>query len=79
MAADAPSEPQRLPPPSEQIHLPGPTYQPLAVSIGATIAIVGVVISLWLLGIGLVITFIAIMLWVRGAREEYASLPLEHH
>ncbi len=79
MAAELPAERRSAPPPGEQIHLPGPTYQPVAVSIGATIAIYGVVISFWFVAVGLLITFIAVMKWVKGAREEYASLPLEHH
>ncbi len=78
MAVEVPRQPPRVPPPSEEIHLPGPTYQPLAVAIGATIAIVGVVLSYYFLAVGLLITFVAIMKWVRGAREEFASLPLEH-
>jgi type IV secretory pathway TrbD component len=73
------SRPAQAPPASEQLHLPGPSYQPLAVSIGSAIAIVGVVVNLYLAAIGLLITFVAIMRWVRGAREELASLPLEHH
>jgi hypothetical protein len=68
-----------VPPPSEYLHLPGPSYQPIAVTVGSTIAIVGVVVSLPLAAIGLLITFIAIMLWVRDAREELSSLPFEHH
>ncbi len=78
MAVDVPPQPPRIPPPSEEIHLPGPSYQPLVVAIGATIAIVGVVLSFFFLAVGLLITFVAIMMWVRGAREEFASLPLEH-
>jgi hypothetical protein len=51
----------------------------VAVSIGSTMAIVGVVVNIPLAVVGLVITFIAIMLWVRDAREEMAALPLDHH
>ena len=69
----------RVPPASEHLHLPGPSYQPLAVSIGSAMAIVGVVVNLWLAAIGAVVVFVAIMRWVRGARDELASLPFEHH
>jgi hypothetical protein len=78
MAVDDSPARATAPPPGEQIHLPGPTYQPIAVSIGSTLAIGGLVISYWILAAGLIITFIAVMLWVKGAREEFASLPLEH-
>ena len=76
--ADAPSERPAVPPASEHLHLPGPSYQPVAVSIGSMIAIVGVVVSLPVAAVGLLITFVAIMLWVRDAREELGSLPFEH-
>jgi hypothetical protein len=48
------------------------------VSIGTAIVVVGIVVSLWLVAIGLIVTFVAIMLWVRDAREEMAALPLDH-
>ena len=76
--ADVPLERPVAPPPSEHLHLPGPSYQPLVVSIGSMIAIVGVVVSLPLAAVGLLITFVAIMLWVRDAREELGALPFEH-
>ena len=76
--ADVPLERPAVPPASEHLHLPGPSYQPVAVSIGSMIAIVGVVVSLPIAAVGLLITFVAIMLWVRDAREELSSLPFEH-
>ncbi len=68
-----------LPPPPEQLHLPGPSYQPVAVAIGTSIAVAGVVISPYIVGLGLIILFIALIRWVRDARAEMAELPLEHH
>ena len=66
------------PPRGEEIHLPDPSYLPVVVAAGATIAIVGVVINLALAAIGLIITVVAIVRWVRQTREEIAELPLEH-
>jgi Cytochrome c oxidase subunit IV len=65
-------------PAGEAIHLPGPSYLPVITAFGATVAIVGVVISWILVGIGVVIALIAIVRWIRETREEMSELPLEH-
>ena len=67
-----------VPPRGEQIHLPDPSYLPVIVAAGTTLAVVGVVINLALAGIGVVITVVGIVRWVRQTREEIAELPLEH-
>jgi hypothetical protein len=66
------------PPPGEAVHLPGPTYLPIVTAVGVTIAVVGVVQSWFIVGIGLVITLIAVWRWIRETREDIAELPLEH-
>lgn len=70
---------EALPAPSEQVHLPGPSYLPVLVALGTTIALVGVVLSWVLCAIGTVILVLSVARWIRGAREEMAELPLEHH
>jgi cytochrome c oxidase subunit IV len=62
----------------EAIHLPGPSYLPVATAFGLTIAIVGVVLSWVITGIGVVIALIAIVRWIGETRRETAELPLEH-
>jgi hypothetical protein len=47
-------------------------------ALGLTITVVGVVISWILVGIGLVITVVAIGRWIRETRSEISELPLEH-
>ena len=64
--------------PGELIHLPGPSYLPVATGFGLTIAVVGVVLSWVIVGIGLVIAVIAIWRWIGETRRETAELPLEH-
>jgi Flp pilus assembly protein TadB len=64
--------------PGEAIHLPGPSYQPVLVAFGLTLAIVGVVISSALVAIGLVITVVTVFRWIRDTRREISELPLEH-
>ncbi len=67
-----------VPPPGEPIHLPDPSYLPVLVAAGTTIALIGVVVNLVIFVIGFVITLVAIVRWVRQTREEMAELPLEH-
>lgn len=63
---------------SEQVHLPGPSFLPVIVAAGITIALVGVVHNLVIAAIGLIIAVGAIIRWVRETRAEIADLPLEH-
>jgi hypothetical protein len=67
----------RLPPPSDEIHLPGPSYLPALTALGIAIALLGVILSWILCGIGVVIALVAIVRWIRQTREEMAELPLE--
>lgn len=67
-----------VPRPTEELHLPGPSYLPVIVAVGITLAIVGVVISYFIVAAGLIITVVAILRWVRETREDVAELPLEH-
>jgi hypothetical protein len=67
-----------VPPPGEAIHLPGPSYLPVLVALGATIAICGVVINWFMFGAGIAITLYSILKWVGDTRRDIADLPLEH-
>ena len=71
-----PQEP--APPPGEAVHLPGPSYLPVVVAFGVTLAVVGVVFSFFITAAGLLITVIAVVRWVRETREDISELPLEH-
>jgi hypothetical protein len=66
------------PPAGETIHLPGPTYLPIITAVGITIAVVGVVQSWVIVGLGVIITLYAVLRWIRETREDIAELPLEH-
>jgi hypothetical protein len=67
-----------LPPPTEEIHLPEPSYLPVVLAFGVTIAIVGVVFTWVMVAIGLVIVLIALFRWIRQTRAEMSELPLGH-
>ncbi len=67
-----------VPPPGEAIHLPDPSYVPVIVAAGTTIAVVGVVLNWLIFGIGLAIAIVASVRWIGQTRAEMAELPLEH-
>ncbi len=71
--------PEPVPPPGETIHLPDPSYLPVLVAFGTTIALVGVVLNWVIFAIGLVIVLVTIVRWVSQTRGDMAELPLEHH
>jgi len=66
------------PQPSEEVHLPEPSYLPVLVAFGVTHTLVGLVLSYVISGIGLVIAAAAAIRWIRLTREEISQLPLEH-
>lgn len=67
-----------VPPAGEAIHLPGPSYLPVIVAVGFTIALVGVVLNWFVFGAGVAITVYAVGRWIRQMRGEISDLPLEH-
>jgi hypothetical protein len=72
-----PLEPE-LPPAGEEIHLPGPSIQPLLLAFGITIAIVGITTFLVLVVAGVLITIGTIVVWIRDTRREIDELPVDH-
>jgi hypothetical protein len=67
-----------LPPPTEEIHLPDPSYLPATLALGITIAIVGVVFSWVVVVLGAIVGLISLARWIRQTRAEMAELPLGH-
>ena len=63
------------PPAGEEIHLPGPSLQPILLTLGITLTLVGVTIGRFLLVAGLVLTVWVIVRWVGDARREMRALP----
>ena len=62
----------------EAIHLPGPSYHPVVLAFGLTLAITGVVIFPAATVIGVVISLVTLYLWIRDTRRDVSELPLEH-
>ena len=67
-----------VPPPGEPVHLPDPSYLPVLVAFGTTLAVVGVVVNWVLFGIGVAITVYCIVRWIGSTRQDIADLPLDH-
>jgi hypothetical protein len=73
-----PLEPE-VPPVGEELHLPGPSIQPVLLAFGITIAIVGVTTTVFLVIAGVILTVAVIVVWIRDTRRDIDQLPLEHH
>jgi len=67
-----------LPAPTEQIHLPAPSYLAPVMAFGITLMVVGVVLSPIIVAIGAIFFVITLVKWIRQTREEMRELPLEH-
>jgi hypothetical protein len=77
--AEAPQHPDEgVPPPGEAVHLPGPSYLPAVTALGITLALVGVVVTWAITGVGVIITLVAVVRWIRETREDISELPLGH-
>jgi hypothetical protein len=67
------------PPVGEEIHLPGPTLQPLLLTVGITMTLIGVTTWLILVIAGAILSLGVIIRWISDTRRDMAQLPLEHH
>lgn len=72
--------PQQLetPPVGEEIHLPGPSFIPVASGIGITLTVIGTTINPLLTYLGLIIFVITTVMWIRDTRRDMAELPEQH-
>jgi hypothetical protein len=68
-----------VPPAGEEIHLPGPSVQPLLLTVGITIALIGVTTSMVMIVFGVILSLWVTVRWIAGARRDIDELPLEHH
>ena len=73
----SPLDPE-VPPPGEEIHLPGGSIQPLLLTVGLTVALVGVTTNIFLVIAGAILAVAVVIAWIRDTRRDIAELPLEH-
>jgi hypothetical protein len=78
VATEAEQPEGALPPPTEEIHLPDPSYLPVLVAFGLTITIVGIVLSWVVVALGLLIFLFELLRWIGQTRREMSELPLGH-
>jgi hypothetical protein len=71
----SPLDPQ-IPPAGEEIHLPGGSIQPVLLTIGITVALVGITTSIVLVIAGSILAVWTIIRWVADARRDIAELPV---
>jgi hypothetical protein len=67
------------PPPSEEIHLPGPTILPLATAVAITLVVIGTTIFPPIPSIiGGILLIVCLWRWIGDTRRDIAALPEEH-
>jgi hypothetical protein len=59
----------------EAFHLPPPSIWPPVLALGIAFILTGLVITRVLLVVGIILSVVALVLWVRGARREFEELP----
>jgi hypothetical protein len=68
-----------IPPTGEEIHLPGPSLDPLLLTVGITMGLLGVTTSVFLVVAGVLLSLVVTVRWIRQARNDIDELPLEPH
>jgi hypothetical protein len=67
-----------VPPVGEEIHLPGPSLQPLLLAFGITLSLLGITMGLFVSISGLVLSVWVIIRWIADTRRDINALPAEH-
>jgi hypothetical protein len=73
----SPLDPQ-VPPSGEEIHLPGASIQPVLLTVGITMGVVGVTTNVFISIAGVILSVCVIVAWIRDTRRDIDELPLEH-
>lgn len=74
----SPLDPE-VPPPGEEIHLPGPSLLPLLTAVGITLTLVGITTFIELTVAGAILTVVCAIRWVGDTRRDIDELPLDTH
>jgi hypothetical protein len=69
------------PPAGEEIHIPGPSLQPVLLAFGLTLTLLGVTLGNFVLFSGLILSVWVIVRWIADTRREINHLPedLDEH
>jgi hypothetical protein len=68
-----------IPPVGEEIHIPGPSLDPVLLAVGITVTLLGVTLGWVLLVVGGLLTIGVLIHWVKEARAEFEHLPMGEH
>ncbi len=64
-----------VPPVGEEIHLPGPSIQPILLALGITLALLGLTMGRFLLVSGLILSVWVTIRWIADTRRDISHLP----
>ena len=78
MASEPETQDGGLPPPTEQVHMPEPSYLPVVTGFAITLMLVGVILTWIITIIGALLFVPAVWLWIRDTRSDISGLPLDH-
>jgi hypothetical protein len=73
----SPIDPQ-VPPVGEEIHLPGPSLQPLLLAVGITFALLGITLGVYISIAGLILAVWVTIRWIADTRRDINALPSDH-
>lgn len=65
-------------PSGEEIHLPGPSLQPLLLAVGITASLLGTTMGPLVMICGLILTVWVIVRWIADTRRDINALPADH-
>jgi hypothetical protein len=66
-----------VPPTGEEVHLPGPSILPLLTAVGMTLILIGITTYIELTVIGLVLTIVVVLRWIKDTRRDIDEMPLD--
>jgi hypothetical protein len=78
MADELDQSSEALPAPTEEVHLPDPSYLPAVMAAGITFMVVGLTLGIPVIIFGAILFVVTLYRWIRQTREEMSELPLEH-
>jgi small basic protein len=68
-----------VPPTGEEIHLPGPSLQPILLAFSLTLTLLGVTLGLPIIIAGVVMSIWIIVRWIADTRRDINALPPDLH
>ena len=73
----SPLDPE-VPPVGEEIHLPGPSLQPLLLAFGITLALLGITMGKYVSFAGIILSVWVTIRWIADTRRDINALPEDH-